>query len=512
VQMSVWIVGIVGGILGSGVFVGDAVVGWFDAVSGRMAEGRRVEAARVRDLILESPLVVARVGSVSNADVEAAFDGTDVRVVKQVLVRTRKWATQQSPVRKPDGSLVGAVDQWLIGASGRLSGEGRTRVLRIREALAPLEESVSVLDSAELISDVAGTADPGGGLGVQKLLEVIARPRRSSTPVVSDRVVEPSKATPADRVVEPSKVVPVGAGVDDALEPTVGIAGVSVSEPSDRSVGESVASAVSVTGGSERSGRTRVPLFAVGLVVALLAAAVGFMALRGGSDEAAIDIADHAAPVLKNGIATVAANEYVFDGVVVDVPTGAIAPGDELTIGTADIPEGSIASEVFGTPVGIEHSLAIGAPIEVRWDIGDDPRFEPATVALVTWDEVNAVWVPNIDPAASIWVAGNEVVASVPSWSFSSFVADTGQRVGEWVGKRAPEPECDEGDLPDWVNSIVDPDLDSGASSIRACFEAGPNDSVTVRIVNNRNVTQRQCHSTPHREWGSGVCVDIGGD
>ncbi len=80
--------------------------------------------------------------------------------------------------------------------------------------------------------------------------------------------------------------------------------------------------------------------------------------------------------------------------------------------------------------------------------------------------------------------------AEFTEWSFWSWIANTGQKGQEIIGRRAEAPKCAGGKLHSWVRSVVDPDEETSAAAVRVCFENDRDDIVTMRVVNNRTFGQ----------------------
>ena len=173
----------------------------------------------------------------------------------------------------------------------------------------------------------------------------------------------------------------------------------------------------------------------------------------------------------------------------VEVPADAVVSEASLVLGQQ---LGTVEGEFFGQPVAVEAAEALERPIELRWNIAEVTEAQRASIVPLRWDESLEVWAVDESEATRVRIEGDElvIVASEFSWRSWSWAADFGQSVGERTGSRREGPSCDD-ELPSWVTNVVDPAGGTSAAAIQVCFEAGEQDSVTVRVVNNRPFTQR---------------------
>lgn len=245
-----------------------------------------------------------------------------------------------------------------------------------------------------------------------------------------------------------------------------------------------------------------------GLVIAVCCL-LGFVALAGCSGAggawltmsptlaAVADPAPEALPITSRTTVDDEGKVITTPQVEVRVPAGAVASGQhiDVLIGTA---AGKRSSEVFGTPVGVDHNSPLSAPVRLNWSIKDLNAEQRASLILARWKPGTATW-EWVDATFSI--SGDNLITDVQEFSFWTWIADAGQWVGEHTGSRAAEPKCNGRALPSWVKDFVDPDQDTSAAAIRVCFEPDRADIVTVRVVNNRTFSQRLKMTNGDQTW-----------
>jgi len=185
--------------------------------------------------------------------------------------------------------------------------------------------------------------------------------------------------------------------------------------------------------------------------------------------------------------------------VSVEVPSGAVASEATLTFGQS---VGMVGEEYFGRPVSVEVTERLVEPLELRWDIAEVSEQQRASIVPLRWDEDLEVWAVDESDATDLSVDGDELVlvTSEFSWRSWSWAADFGQLVGERTGSRRSGPSCD-GELPAWVTNVVDPGAGTSAAAIQVCFEPDGDDTITVRVVNNRPFTQRLEMTEGNQQW-----------
>ena len=187
------------------------------------------------------------------------------------------------------------------------------------------------------------------------------------------------------------------------------------------------------------------------------------------------------------------------DEVSVEVPSGAMASEALLRFGQS---LGTVDGEVFGRPVSVEVTEPLELPLELRWEIAEVTEQQRASIVPLRWDEDLEVWAIDESEDTQLRIEGDELVlvASEFSWRSWSWAADFGQLVGERTGSRRSGPSCD-GELPSWVTNVVDPGAGTSAAAIQVCFEPDGDDTITVRVVNNRPFTQRLEMTEGDQQW-----------
>jgi hypothetical protein len=203
---------------------------------------------------------------------------------------------------------------------------------------------------------------------------------------------------------------------------------------------------------------------------------------------------------------TAAGGTYVHDDVSVAVPAGAVAKGSHITVQAGSL-EGKTPGEVFGTPVGVNHSQALGKPLTLTWATDGLTAQQRHSIVLVKWDPATKTWFPqNIEPE----VSGKTITAHVKSFSFWDWAANVSQAVGEWTGTRAAAPKCDGKPYPSWVENVVNTDDDSGAAAILTCFEPGDGTNITAKVTNNRTFSQQLAMVHGGQDFAEGALEDQG--
>lgn len=184
------------------------------------------------------------------------------------------------------------------------------------------------------------------------------------------------------------------------------------------------------------------------------------------------------------------------DGVAVTAHAGALREDADVQFAA---PLGVVGDATFGTPVSVEHSGPLSAPLTVSWEAPGLSDWQRRTAVLVHWNEQERAWAP---ADAELTVDGTTLTAEVTDFSFVDWAAGVSQGLGEFTGTRVEEPKCS-GQLPEWVSVTVDPDEDLAASAVRVCFAPDPNDDqvVTTRISNNRTFTQQLVMTDGGQRW-----------
>jgi hypothetical protein len=263
-----------------------------------------------------------------------------------------------------------------------------------------------------------------------------------------------------------------------------------------------------------KAGRGRRRLLVGAAVVALLASAgcssawmhpalrptAGAPALAGNP----LTTADPAPRTSGASTAVVPTGGSAGNGAVhVDVPAGVVPAGHTFSVpATSAIPPQ--VGEVFGQPAGVEHDAPLAGPVTVRWTLPQLSPVQRDSIVLAKWDPAAKVWVGR--PDVPFQVTGSTLTARLTDFSFWDWVANAGQKVGEWTGSRKDGPTCaknggKDDHLPDWVKNVVNPSQGTSAAAIRVCFEADHGDLVTVRVVNNRPFTQQLHMTTGGQQW-----------
>ena len=240
-----------------------------------------------------------------------------------------------------------------------------------------------------------------------------------------------------------------------------------------------------------RGKRLTAGVIAVGLVGALAACSTG----SGNSSKRDIKTGPNpyssSDPVLKvektSPAITSAGGTYAQDDVNVAVPAGAVAKGSNITVQTGSL-DGKTPGEVFGTPVGVNHSKPLDKPLTLTWTASELTLQQQHTIVLVKWDPTTKTWVPQNVEAR---VSGKTITAQVQSFSFWDWAANVSQTVGEWTGTRADAPKCDGKPYPSWVENVVNTDDNSGAAAILTCFEPSDTTNITAKVTNNRTFSQQ---------------------
>ena len=185
--------------------------------------------------------------------------------------------------------------------------------------------------------------------------------------------------------------------------------------------------------------------------------------------------------------------------VSVSVPAGAVANGTMITV-TVMKGIGKQPAEIFGAPIGVDHTKPLGKPLTLTWETTGLTKWQLSTIVLAKWDDTTKTWQPQSVP---VEVSGNTITAHVQSFSFWDWVANGGQQVGEWTGTRAGPPTCSKNSLPSWVQGVVNTEDDSKAAAILTCFEpdAQHQDDVSAKVVNNRTFTQQLVMTGGNQNW-----------
>lgn len=155
------------------------------------------------------------------------------------------------------------------------------------------------------------------------------------------------------------------------------------------------------------------------------------------------------------------------DGVAVTAHAGALREDADVQFAA---PLGVVGDATFGTPVSVEHSGPLSAPLTVSWEAPGLSDWQRRTAVLVHWNEQERAWAP---ADAELTVDGTTLTAEVTDFSFVDWAAGVSQGLGEFTGTRVEEPKCS-GQLPEWVSVTVDPDEDLAASAVRVWLRARP--------------------------------------
>ncbi len=199
--------------------------------------------------------------------------------------------------------------------------------------------------------------------------------------------------------------------------------------------------------------------------------------------------------------------ELAAGQVSVSVPAGAV-DGASVVIREA---LGEFGSGVGGEVVSVEHQGPVRAPITVAWDVGHLSEAEQELLVLVRWDDGAASWVRD---DADFEIQEGVLTARIQQWSVKGLVAclayplvpfcpvaadlildsvdlsDLSQSLQELLGRRVDAPKCNSGALPEWVRDAGEPFGGDNSAPIRLCYERGPDESVRVKMANNRVYTQ----------------------
>ena len=194
--------------------------------------------------------------------------------------------------------------------------------------------------------------------------------------------------------------------------------------------------------------------------------------------------------------------------VTVSVPAGTFDSQAEVAILE---PLGEFGDELGGEVVSVEHSSPVRAPVTVKWDVSHLSEADQRLVVLVRWDETLGDWLPG---DADFEISGGMLTARIQEWSFWTWIANASQTIQELLGRRIDAPQCSGGALHGWVSETTEPDEDTNAASIRMCYENGPDESIRVRLANNRVFGQVVYINGSYGLWDAdlkGFDLSIGG-
>ena len=189
--------------------------------------------------------------------------------------------------------------------------------------------------------------------------------------------------------------------------------------------------------------------------------------------------------------------------VSVSVPAGAV-DGASVEIREA---LGEFGSGVGGEVVSLEHQGPVRVPITVKWDVGHLNEAQQDLLVLVRWDHQDSDWVLD---NADFEIQEGELTARIQQWSHRSWIlctafcykpsahailhsvdlSDLSQSLQELLGRRVDAPKCSSGALPEWVGETTGPFGGDNSAPIRLCYEQGPDQSVRVKMANNRVYSQ----------------------
>ena len=189
--------------------------------------------------------------------------------------------------------------------------------------------------------------------------------------------------------------------------------------------------------------------------------------------------------------------------VSVSVPEGAISGRAEVVVRE---PLGEFGDEVGGEVVGVEHSGPVLEPVTVVWDVSHLSEAEQQFVVLVRWDEDLGDWLPG---DADFEISGGTLTARIGEWSFWTWIANASQTIQELFGRRIDAPQCSGGALHGWVSQTTEPDEVTNAASIRMCYENGPDESIRVRLANNRVFSQMVYIKGSYGLWDADLKGDV---
>ncbi|MEV6967139.1 hypothetical protein AB0M47_18725 [Hamadaea sp. NPDC051192] len=183
--------------------------------------------------------------------------------------------------------------------------------------------------------------------------------------------------------------------------------------------------------------------------------------------------------------------------VTIVIPAGAVPSGETITVLSAEA-IGAHDGEIFGRPIGVEHSQPLAKPATLRWKAGTLTARQRAAAVLTRWDPDSRMWKV---AGPQLTVDGDVLTATVSEFSFWDWAASASQWTGQIAGKRVDAPHCNGKPLPGWVRGVVDPDEDLSAAALRVCFEPDRDDIVTARVANNRSFTQRLTLTPKDAAW-----------
>ena len=179
------------------------------------------------------------------------------------------------------------------------------------------------------------------------------------------------------------------------------------------------------------------------------------------------------------------------EGVTVTVPAGAVS---EAVVVAVREPLGRFGTEVGGPVVELDHQRPLVDPVMVSWDVSHLSTDQQDLLLVVTWDDDQAGWVTTDDDYT---VGDGRLVARIGQWSNRSWLtpnldaaAGASQTIQELFGRRVDAPKCAPGPLPFWVSDTTEPDEGSTSAAIRLCYEHGGGETLTMRMANNRALSQ----------------------
>lgn len=250
--------------------------------------------------------------------------------------------------------------------------------------------------------------------------------------------------------------------------------------------------------------RRRIGLFSVAAVLVLAQAACSHggiqTALKAPTGPSPLTSADPE-PGKPDAALLVGPSGGMFKSATVSVviPRGAVAAGSTIKV-EAMPAAGDRSGEIFGQPVGVQHSKPLGKPLRLTWAAKGLTPWQLRTAVLAKWDDAMKTWKASSIP---LTVRGNVLSAQVESFSAWDWIANFGQGAGEWTGTRADAPQCSGNPLPSWVQGVVNTDDDTKAAAILTCFEPDKNQPgvVTARVVDNRTFTQQLVMTGGGQRW-----------
>jgi hypothetical protein len=168
-----------------------------------------------------------------------------------------------------------------------------------------------------------------------------------------------------------------------------------------------------------------------------------------------------------------------------------VGPNAVLTVATKDAPAAPEGQHAFATP--IELSLThgdMGRGATLEFPMAGLSKQEAKQIHIATYNDKSGSW---NSVKTTIDAKDGVIRAFTPhfswwapwTWDWVGIGARVNQDVGQLVGKRAEEPNCQRGtEQPKWVAELVGVGKDA-ALPVRSCAES-EGDVLVVELVNNR--------------------------